>query len=218
MCTLAHRFLVDIKNLLPHPYVMNILIRSKNRTERALRFARSLVGVPYVCWDGGEILGNRGPFWASNEPIPPASRIKLQGCSCAGLINLIRRQLRLQVPGVAELGDRFAGGTYTWFRYLQKRGALIEFDSAKSYPRGTLLIRRYKGPQDQGHLAVVLSEHRRGVLYAKLLHCYSLDANPRPGSKARGGVLIDSAVGISHFWKPEGYYTHASLPEGWLRG
>lgn len=39
------------------------------------------------------------PFWKVNEEVPDIKEIKKHGLCCTGLANLIRRYLKLQVPG-----------------------------------------------------------------------------------------------------------------------
>jgi hypothetical protein len=102
--------------------------------------------------------------------------------------------------------------------YLRQRGCLEPFDSSRQYLVGTLLIRPYRSAIDQGHVAIVFTKHRKGVLYSKLIHAYPKDAVPRPGNKVKGAVTLDSAVGTSHFWNPNGYYQYACLPKNWLIG
>ena len=162
------------------------------------------------------LRGDRGPFWAHDGRPPAANIIRLQGCSCAGLVNLMRRQVGLPVPGIEQKRNRYAGGTAYWFEYLKKRRALRPFNISEPYPQGTLLLRAFRNEIDQGHLAIIYSDHFENVLYAKLIHSYPLGATPRPGRKVLGGVKIDPTIGSSHFWRPLGFYTHACLPENWL--
>lgn len=183
----------------------------------ALSFARSLVGTPYRWWNGGDLRGDHGPFWSQNGAPPKCSVIRSQSCGCAGLINLIRRRVALPIPGLERAQYPFAGGTASWSYYLKKKEVLLPFNHLAQYPKGTLLIRPYRNAIDQGHLAVVYSEHSQGILFAQLIHSYALDPHPRPDRIVAGGVLLDKAVGSSHFWSPRGYFTHVCLPEDWLR-
>lgn len=90
------------------------------------------------------------------------------------------------------------------------------FDVNKKYPPGTLLLRNYKNVDEQGHLAVIVDANKKGVLFSKLLHCYFNVFVPEKDGKRVPGVVLDGAVGQSHFWRPEGLYTHACLPKNWL--
>lgn len=179
------------------------------RVRKALAYAARLVGTKYGLWTGGwSTCATEAPFWVNIKALPSPQKVKAQSCNCAGMINLMRHAAGLPIPGV-EAGHKFAGGTWVWFHHLKKKGVLEPFDIHKKYPAGTLLLRNYKNVTDQGHVAVISKAAPTGVLYSKLLHCHS-------ANEGGPGVVIDPAVGKSHFWHPKGYYTHACLPEDWL--
>jgi len=145
---------------------------------------------------------NRSPFWVDNSTAPPAELVKREGCNCAGLINLIRRKLNLSIPGV-EFKLYYAGGTYVWFEYLKYFNFIDNLDLDSEYPIGTLLIRKYRSLEDQGHLAILLTTGR--LLDQKVLHCYP-----------EKGIQIDDKVSLSHYWLPNGYYEYICKPDYWL--
>jgi hypothetical protein len=148
---------------------------------------------PYVWWkDGESTLAAPAPFYCLN--IPDVQTIQSSGCNCAGLINLLQLSRGLPVPGV-KTEMYYAGGTYVWFDYLESVGALEPLDTGKSYPAGSMLLRKYRSPEDQGHVAVLYTGGP--LLTQQLLHCYP-DA----------GIKIDSTVQESHDWLPEGYYEY----------
>ncbi len=180
-----------------------------------LKFGKELVGTKYRWWNDNEcILNCTDPFWASNDKCPSVSEVKSSSCACTGLINLMRRKLKLSVPGV-DIKYKYAGGTWIWFKTLKPK--LEKFDINKIYPRGTLLIRNYKTPEDQGHVAIIYTNNSKNVLLAKLLHCYPNSGPTSSSIKVDPGVTIDDSVGKSHFgWNDTGYYTHACLPKNWL--
>ena len=41
---------------------------------------------------------NKGPFWASNGPIPPLRKIQEEGVVCVGLIALLFRKIKIPLP------------------------------------------------------------------------------------------------------------------------
>ena len=49
------------------------------------------------------------------------------GINCVGLLNIIRRTLGLEVPGVIE-EKKYSGGTYEWYKYLKKNKKLKKLD------------------------------------------------------------------------------------------
>lgn len=111
----------------------------------------------------------------------------------------------LRVVGVAlpwtQLTGR--GGTGAYGSVYQRHG--VPFDVESSYPRGTLLVRRYRGLKDQGHVAVVLDE---AGPQAKVLQSFSEGyPSEAPGVSATYSVLESHAGG---------YYEFAVLPERWL--
>ena len=87
----------------------------------------------------------------------------------------------------------YAGGTFTWYQYLNSIGALERIDMQKEYPAGSLLLRQYRNPDDQGHLAVLYTSGK--LSEQKLLHCYS-----------KVGITIDETVASSHAWDANGFY------------
>jgi len=155
---------------------------------------------PYVWWKEDEsTIEKSAPFYC--DSIPSIETIQQSGCNCAGLINLLQLSRGLKVPGVST-SNYYAGGTYVWYMYLKKIGALEPIDLKKSYPAGTLLLRRYDTVEDQGHLAVLYSSGP--VLEQKLLHCYP-----------EMGVKIDETVKSSNDWLPDGnYYEYVCV--NWL--
>lgn len=169
-------------------------------------YIESLVNTKYQWWMEGP-TGNGAPFYAENGPPPRLDQIRANGLNCAGFINLLRRYQGLEVPGVKkELWN--AGGTYVWFRYLDKRNLLKPFEISKAYPPGTLLIRDYVSVFDQGHLAITMGNNR-------IAHCYPDDPNPVAETLVEPGVLIEP-LNLSTNWGFHGYYTHTVDPEDWI--
>jgi len=115
-----------------------------------------LLGVPYKCCDPSvSCVGDQGPFWAVNGPLPSREEIEKGGMNCAGFLNLVCRGLDQPIPGLVK-ADFYAGGTHAWYVYLQQKGVLRAFGSWHIYPQGTLLLRRYVSEEDQGHLAIYM--------------------------------------------------------------
>jgi hypothetical protein len=115
-----------------------------------------LLGVPYKCCDPSvSCVGDQGPFWAVNGPLPSREEIEKGGMNCAGFLNLVCRGLGQPIPGLVK-ADFYAGGTHAWYVYLQQKGVLRAFGSWHIYPQGTLLLRRYVSEEDQGHLAIYM--------------------------------------------------------------
>lgn len=81
------------------------------------------------------------------------------------------------------------------------------FSVEEVYPRGTLLLRKYRDVKDQGHVAVVLD----GALgpASPVLQSFSKKGYPH----TEPGVNAEFTVKESH---DGGYYEYAVLPEQWL--
>lgn len=168
--------------------------------EKALYYARDLIGIKYRWWSGKEIPAeNVGPFYAVDGPPPSREFIRSEGIACTGLTNLMRRHMGLHVPGVGT--HRYPGGTGAWFTEFLPY--LKEFDYSKlhEYPDGTLLIRPYTSFRDQGHVAVLVS--------GGVVHSYPAIIKPDTAG------LVDPGVTYTEGVLPD-YYTHYCLPEDWL--
>jgi hypothetical protein len=165
-------------------------------------YVDELVGAPYVWWrEGMSTLGDHQPFWAQDAPPPPAAHVRANGCNCAGFINLLCRLTGRALPGVAE-GNPYAAGTYVWAEHLWP--VLEPFDPSAEVAAGTLLLRRYRSPEDQGHVAVIWSSGP--VIEQRLAHSYIAD-----------GVAINDTVAETHYgWADTGYYEYMCRPNHWL--
>jgi hypothetical protein len=158
-----------------------------------MEFVEALVDkTPYRWWSDGESTLEDGPFYC--KKIPSIETIQKSGCNCAGLINILQLCRGLVVPGV-KINHFYAGGTYAWYEYLSSINALEPVNRSKSYPKGSLLLRRYRDVKDQGHLAVLYTS---GILTnQKLLHCYY-----------NRGITIDESFQDSDSWCKDGYYEY----------
>jgi hypothetical protein len=171
------------------------------RIERALLYARSLLGTRYAPWNGG-IIGSGTPFWIDTE-LPSGDKIATDGANCVGLINLISLSLN------NESRDN-------WFDYLNKKEVLELYDPGQVYPRGTMVLRKYKDIEDQGHVGVI-------VFNDEIIHSYMRidpdrtfqDSICSPNPDYRPGTVIEK-IGDSHTWFEGGTYTHICKPEFWM--
>lgn len=184
--------------------------------KKILTFCDTLLGIEYVWWNS--TMEDCGPqSYSRIGEIPNLSKIKETGMNCVGIINLIRKKLDLEIPGLKE-NDAYAGGTYEWFKYLREKGKLKKLDLRKSYPVGTLLLRNYKNGNDQGHVAIIYDTNEKSILFSKLLHCYSSTPFNKHNIHKfhKPGLTVDSSVAESYSWYSNGTYTHICLPEDWL--
>ena len=160
----------------------------------------TLLGIPYKWWDPSvSCVGDHGPFWAFNGPLPSRDQLEEGQMNCAGFLNLVCRGLGVTIPGVVK-ADFYAGGTHAWYVYLQQKGVLKVFSTWGVYPKGTLLLRRYVSEEDQGHLAIYMG----------------------PAASALG---MQGPNSIVHSWPEKGscfdtiqpdYYEFVCLPEDWI--
>lgn len=171
--------------------------------EIALAYGQSLIGTPYKFYHSGDIVSgvNAGPFWAVDAPVPPAETVRSDCCNCAGLVNLMRRSVGLSIPALAE-GWEVPGGTPAWEWYLRDKAVLEPLRSDHEYPDGTLLLRSYRSPYDQGHLAVKLGSQLLESIPNK-------DYDPDDHSTTEIGVTLTP-------FHPSEYYEFVCLPQNWL--
>lgn len=162
----------------------------QEKVDILLSKAKEYIGIPYKPWNPNlSLYGDHGPFWSFNGPEPSFDRVKKELLNCVGFINVLRRHLNLEIPGATEQ-TYYAGGTYEWFVYLDSRGKLRPYREGKEYPRGTLLIRRFRDQNDDGHVAIVIGKNR-------VIHS-----------------IRSLGVCEGPLW--EGYYEYACLPHDWL--
>jgi hypothetical protein len=92
----------------------------------------------------------------------------------------------------------------------------------KSYPRGTLLIARFKDiGKDQGHLAIVYDDvdETKNITHQNVIHATpTIDYKERVNHKNHGTVKIEPFMIGNELWKWDkiSYYKYVCLPENWL--
>lgn len=175
---------------------------------RAIRYANKLVNTHTItCTKIPK--ENKYPFYVANKPPPSLEIIKKNGINCAGFINLIRRHMNLEIPGIitGEKKSIFPGGTGEWFGYLKKEKRLEKIDYDKTYPKGTLLLEDYN-PNNQGHLAMVYTSNKKGLLNSKIIHT-------RWESHIKK-VQIDYFYDYTYKNEINKRFTHVCYPEDWL--
>jgi hypothetical protein len=202
--------------------------------DNALSYAESLSGLPFRWYDPevDSFIGT-DKFWCANNDAPTAKDIIDNDASicCAGFPNLLRRFQGLCVPGLddsirgkhAEYYKQFPGGTGAWFLYLYQNNRLQKFDRKQKYPRGTLLIARFKdNEKDQGHLAVVYNDdvdEGKTIREQQIIHSVpTIDYKERHEHKNHGSIIIEPfLVSDNKFkWDRYSYYKWVCLPEDWL--
>ena len=180
-----------------------------------LVFGKRLEGINYKWITGNEDESDDVLYC---NRVPPMEHLNEKGISSAGLINLLRNYVGCTHIPHSDDASIQRGGIEYWYRYFEKKGSLKIFDYTKSYPLGTLFLRRYKSFNDQGHLAVLIEHYKndeRKTLYGKIIHAYAyIDS-----SKCVGQVGM-TRLGMSHFCiqteNGEGYYEYAITPRDWL--
>ncbi len=170
--------------------------------EAALNFGKSLVdkNIPYTKWDG------EFPCSFYVDGVPSIKVLQEQGVNCAGLVNILIQYSGKSIPKevcINNIPIDPRGGTKFWFQYFKNMGYLEEFDYAKQYPLGTLLLRDYRDIEDQGHCAILIEHYKdpSKTLYGKILHSYM---------PSKVGI---TSCGSSHFYQE---YSHIVLPQNWL--
>jgi hypothetical protein len=196
-------------------------------------YAESLVGLPFRWYDPAvDTFVGDDKFWCENSIAPSAKEIKRQDKSivCTGFPNLLRRFNGLNIPGLdsnirgkyRELYKQFPGGTGAWFAYLNQNRRLQKLNIKERYPKGTLLIARYKSDdKDQGHLAVIYDDvdETKNITHQQVIHSTpTIDYGDRANNKNHGAVIIEPFTISNNLWKYDkiSYYKFVCLPENWL--
>ncbi len=193
--------------------------------DNSLFYALSLVNIPYRWYKAGEKISGEDKFYAKNDIAPSSKEIWEKDLSivCTGLINLMRRYNGLNIPGLdgilGEEGLEYPGTTGIWFEYLQSKELLEPINTSKKYPRGTLLLRNFRDIEnDQGHVAVLLTNLSDSIMDENIIHSYSNYGYEESIMKniVDVGITGISSFRYSHSFDESGYYTHICLPENWL--
>jgi hypothetical protein len=226
----------DAKNWIRYIFknMWKIHIKMENsKIESAISYAESLVGLPFRWYDPevDSFVGD-DKFWCENSTAPSAGEIKAndKAIVCTGLPNLMRRFCGLRIPGLGhvmrgkykEEYKKFPGGTCAWYAHLRQNKRLQKLNMNERYPKGTLLIARYKSNEkDQGHLAVVYDDvdETKNITHQRVIHSApTIDYPDRADHENHGEVKIESFMIGNEMWKWDkiSYYKYVCLPENWL--
>jgi hypothetical protein len=170
-----------------------------------VKYAKSLVGAPYLQWKSGNTTDKPEPFYV-NQP-KSITYVKKHGINCVGLINLLMHKVGNTIPGKGK----YIGSTYPWFKSLKEKGVLQEFDLNTRYPVGTLFIRNYKNISDQGHVCMLIENKKNHPLYDLVI-----EATYGPHKKLSEGKVLIQIMGSSHFTMSDGLYKYAIHPSDWI--
>jgi hypothetical protein len=212
-----------------------IVIKPKDVVvSEVLNYAKSLEGVPFRWYDPDlDKFTGDDKFWCENLPAPSAEEIRENDKSvlCSGFPNLLRRFRGLSIPGTgklmrgkyAEIYKQYPGGTGSWFAHLNQNKRLEKLDISKKYPKGTLLIARFKSNEkDQGHLAVVYEdiEESKTIIDQLIIHAspHEVDYGKRHEHRNHGSVIVEQFHISDKVWRWDkiSYYKYVCLPENWL--
>lgn len=173
------------------------------------KWLRRFEGMKYTNYDFKIPKMNANePFWVSNSKLPEFSYIYIRGSTCVGLVNILRRYLQLEIPGIitGEEKDDIPGGTQSWFKYLTIKKRLNVVDFSKTYRAGTLLIQDFNN-KDQGHVSIVISENN-ALIESEIIH----NVNGKWGNKIYNSVTIEMVKEYPYYDR----FTHICMPEKWL--
>lgn len=184
---------------LPIPF--SVTGTAHNNFERCLMWMWPLVGqMPYGWWLDGPVPDG-APAFAVNKRVPSIEWLMQQTIFCIGPINLARRHCGKAIPTAGN--ELYDGGTVALWAFWSQ--FLRPFDIQKNYPHGTIIFRRFRDVNDQGHGAVILGNWR--VLQ-------SFDGNePLKGTTDGPGLNARYTADASH---AGGYYEYALFPPDWI--
>jgi hypothetical protein len=173
--------------------------------DSVINYLKKYEGMKYTKYNFQSlIMGENEPFWVSNTELPDFYYIYEKGSTCIGLINIIRRHLKLPIPGLKEK-YQYPGGTGSWFKYLNDKNRLLKINFLCSYPKGSLLIQDFN-IMDQGHVAVII-ENNNELLESTIIH----NINDNYDEKYNK-VIIEKLNDYPNYKR----FTHICLPENWL--
>jgi hypothetical protein len=200
---------------------------------KAIEYATTLINIPYRWYvEDVDTFNGTDKFWCENSSAPSSLDIMANNKSivCTGLINLLRRNCGLNIPGLTgningkykELYKKYPGGTGAWFLYLYQRKRLEKLDMKIKYPKGTLLLAKFKDNEtDQGHCAVVYDDmdDTKNINNQLIIHASpDILYDDKDKHKNHGSVKVELFSISNNEWrgKKKSYYTHICLPENWL--
>jgi hypothetical protein len=138
-------------------------------TQRIMELAEKLseAKIRYAPWDGNEWKEEEPPFYFSNKTLAPSiETIKEHGCCCAGLINIVCREMGINIPEGKD--GRYSGGMFEWTnqrQWLHIRGKI---------PILSLVCVPYKSDEEpEGHIGLYLSSNR--VLHSTIAKGVHID-------------------------------------------
>lgn len=198
----------------------------------AIEYSTKLIGIPFRWYDPDtDTFNGNDKFWCHNSRPPLVSEIVENDKSivCTGLINLIRREGGLTIPGLngnirgkyKEICQQHPGGTGAWFKYLHQNKRLQKLDIKLRYPKGTLLLAKFiSDNEDQGHAAMVYDDSKGKTINEQLIiHSAPTILYPdRHLHKNHGCVIVEEFKISNEEWRysKKPYYTYVCLPENWL--
>jgi hypothetical protein len=228
--------LFDFLNSLKMNMIGGYTPLDKSVIKDVMKFAKNLIGAPYIWYTGGPLLPNN-QFWSSNEKCPSIEEIRCEGKSivCTGLINLMRRYLGLGIPGLThsksaslrkfyeehQFFREFPGGTGTWWNYLEVNKRLEDIDLTKKYPIGTLLLSEWVDNNlDQGHVGVIYDSEGNTIKDQNFIHSVpDILIKDSTLGQIVGDTRIENFGEFNKIIvgeKKDGYWQKVCLPENWL--
>jgi cell wall-associated NlpC family hydrolase len=126
-------------------------MEKESNHQKVIEYGKQFIGTKYEWWKGGEIP-TKAPMWAEHNKQAPEKK-EISSVNCAGLLNLIWRHFGIELPYSPRGG---IGGTLAYYEYYSK--TLEIFDPQKTYSQGTLLLRKYRNEDDQGHVALIADD------------------------------------------------------------
>jgi len=204
---------------------------NQSNIESVITYAATLINIPYRWYDDAvDTFNGTDKFWCDNLMAPLALDIIINDKSivCTGLINLLRRKCGLSIPGLngnifgeyKQLYQKYPGGTGAWFLYLYQRKRLKKININIIYPKGTLLLAKFKDNKtDQGHVAVVYDiGHAQNITQQLIIHASpDITYAEKEKYKNHGCVKIETFSISNDKWKiNKSYYTHICYPTNWL--
>ena len=168
--------------------------------DNIISYLRTMTHIPYMWWDGDSWMAdNTPPFWisatlTSSCSAPTADYIRSKGgINCAGLMNLGLQYVGLTPPGI---NTDYPGGTWAWGAFM----IWEKYDHKHLYPRGSIVLRKYRNETDQGHLAMITTDDENDLIH----------------SSAVDGMVVEVPIKIVNLFAGTDYFEYVSTPDMWL--
>jgi len=162
-------------------------------------------------------INNKGNYAGCDE-LPDINKIRAEGISSSGLINLMRLSVGLKMPNMDSYGlqlEDYSKNNF-WFKYFTHNNLCDEYSSIVNYPHGTLLMSII----EPYHMAVIYKKKESPfeTMHSKILHAYIDEKHPAGGEVGETILLYFDMITYNEIVDTSNrtYFNKVVLPDNWL--